>query len=308
MNLIIQTLCASLCTYAIKHSTGTSAQQAVKNYMSADNIAYGLQAKLINDIDIFIAGPGNIDACYLGETNEHFILAFRGTSISTNNSLQDWVNDCLYSPINYKNIPGKLHIGFLSSVERLFHQGIMQKLSRRMQVNPKKKIIITGYSKGAALAPLAAAFLDKIYHIDPAHIEVNIFEPPKAGNQAFARYFNQTFPTSIRYEYQDDIVPHLPPPQRLINILKLVVHSIPSADYYPVGRLSFVNWHNDIERHSYKLTEQRLHHIKKLLLASKSKKLINDHHPGQHLYKALKALCLHHNSVEINKSKDVSMA
>ena len=291
---ICSILKASLYTYNIEPQNSTLAQD-VGFINTPKSFTAGL----------FKAEPFQNHACYVGETTDHIILAFRGTALKSEDKTQsklDWINNFIAKPVEQDGIPGKLHKGFSHSVERLWDKGFPAEVEKRMAGG--KSLIVTGYSKGAALAPIAAAFLNKRLNIKADRMAIYIFEPPRPGDETFAEYVNQTFPTTLRYEYQDDIVPHLPPMKWLLNLLSLkfpltnkILEKFTDIDewnYKSVGNLKFVNWENKIVDYPLsqplKLKElwcQRLEHLINLVPNHDIKKIWLDHIPQKHLYPVL---------------------
>ena len=280
---IYDILGASLCTYG--KDTNDIQQRAEK---------FGLE---LSNIVQFNAGEQNIDSCYVAEIDDNVILAFRGTLPPLDN-IRDWLNDIMAILVKVDDIPGQLHHGFSGSVQRLFDKGFANEVNERMK--GEKTLIITGYSKGAALAPIAASFLDKKSNIDPGKMKIRIFEPPRPGDAKFKTYFDENFDT-WRYEYQDDIVPHLPlaSKEEYRTIKAVILASLKSRStsfdeeenfqlfpYQAVGKLNFVNWNNHVVDDP-SLAEERLKHIDSLV-DLKPKKVFTDHLPTyNHLYEIL---------------------
>lgn len=301
-------LAASLCTYGIDKPGG------VRGYAAAADI------KFTDDpIAIYVA-PMKYDACYVAETDDAVILAFRGTSVALKTledweiCIEDWLNNFIADPVSIPRIPGMLHDGFSSSVERLWHsdpegdKNQHRKMSEEVEhrMAGGKPLVITGYSKGGALAPIAAAFFHKLVGVDPSRIIVRMFEGARAGDATFKRYFNDTFHDALRYEYQDDIVPHVPPVGLVSHILGAIpyvnklldkVEHLDEWNYASVGQLKFVNWGNSIvenddikvfgqDTHIDKLPGERVAHLIELI-AKFNGKFFTDHSPENHLYPIL---------------------
>lgn len=156
-----------------------------------------------------------IDACYFGETEEIAILAFRGTlppslDVGVQEFLRillDWLNDAKLVQVPGKNLPGLVHQGFLSSLDNLWPGIDNFKIAESIQ---NKKLYITGHSKGGGLTYLAAMRLLSAKGIKPAG--VYSYAAPRVGNAEFALSYDANLKAlTQRYEFQDDIVPHLPP-------------------------------------------------------------------------------------------------
>lgn len=230
---------------------GINADGGIENYPAAATLGF------IDPVRCFEAGKDDIDACYVGETADEIILAFRGTAIPIDGldaQIADWINNFQAGPIRMPEFPGRVHGGFYESITNLatLERNFITEIRERKRAHPTKPLLVTGYSKGAALAPLAAVLLRS------AGIPVErpvMFEPPRCGDSAFARQFNAWFPQGIRYEYQDDLVPHLPPRQPFMKAIASIPRigprleqrfDIDDWDYCPVGKLHFVNWRNEV--------------------------------------------------------------
>jgi hypothetical protein len=284
---ICRILCASLCTYGIDKDGG------VKGSPFAQNVGF-----TDAPVATFTAGIKGIDACYVADTDDSVILAFRGTSFAkpiTAQVIFDWIDNFLAEPVEVEGIPGKLHQGFSDSIQRLWKKGFPEEVKKRM--GDSKPLIITGYSKSGGLTPIAAAMLNKILKIDASRINIRIFESPRTGDGEFKNFFNSTFDLALRYEYHDDIVPHVPPLQKelsaIIAVLKnrgfdaeKIYPNINEWDYHSVGKLKFVNWKNKIVDDSPLLYAERDLKIIKMIESS-DKKLLSDHLPKEHLYPIL---------------------
>ena len=160
--------------------------------------------------------PNPIDACYWGETTDGaIILAFRGTlppGLAAENLaeffavLLDWLNDADIQQVKGQNLAGRVHAGFLRSLDALWPQLDVEAL--RAAIAAGKKLYVTGHSKGASMAFLAAYRLTYL-GIKPAAIYT--FAAARPGDRAFATAYNEICPPTWRFEYRDDLVPHLPP-------------------------------------------------------------------------------------------------
>ncbi len=252
----------------------------------------------ITNVKQYKAGIKDIDSCYIADAGDIILLAFRGTTPPSEDSIIPWdlLNNFLAEPVEVTGIPGKLHKGFSNSVNRLWEEGFAEEVTKRLTAG--KSLYITGYSKGAALTPIAASFLDQKTNIDVSQVKIYIFEPPRPGDAQFKTYFNQRFPTAIRYEYQDDIVPHLPPIEAIIDLLieKSEIAEILNKylgldewDYKSVGNLRFVNWEDEILTGIQAKLEfvNRLLHLKNLVEEGNIEKMMSDHSPQEHLYPVL---------------------
>ena len=204
-----------------------------------------------------------INAAYLAETDDYIVLAFRGTAVvrfdGLSASLKDWltVDICADPVLDMKNFAGKVHKGwrkvFLNMLELQGRNkgqepdpnsvNLFEDVRRIMAdpANAHKKLYITGYSKGGALAPLATMYFHRIGGIDAKRIKTYLFEPPRVGETDFVAAYNQIFTNqdksngefqTKRFMYSDDMVPHLPTLRAQAKNLKEVkkfcapIHSI----------------------------------------------------------------------------------
>jgi hypothetical protein len=247
-----------------------------------------------------------VDACYVAETASTIILAFRGTLGAGSDffqdltSLIDWLNDFNAEPVSAAPaIPyGQVHSGFYASVSNLAPAFTLDILGRL--IRNKKKVVLTGYSKGAGMAPLAACLLRSSGIIVD---EVHLYEPPRCGDVNFKLAYDPIFPNTTRYEYQDDLVPHTPPSpfemalldssSSVAGILHALYPDHDSWNYCSVGKLQFVDWENQIRPDSNSvdfipddLAKQRLQHLQDDF-ATSSKAHLGDHMLNGHLFQVL---------------------
>ena len=90
---------------------------------------------------------------------------------------------------------------------------------------------------------------------------------------------------STRYEYQDDIVPHLPPDLGFVSAFRNMpgIAQLLSAfigAYIPVGDLRFVNWQGQIVPESPALESLRFSHLIQLMAMGGWDTIISDHAIG----------------------------
>ena len=236
----------------------------------------------------FVAGPLGIDACYVAETPMEMLLVFRPTESPKTLDIPavlDWINDFNAYPIPVKNLPGKVHQGFWQSVDNLSTTGFVSEIRRRQALRAKP-IAVVGYSKGGGMAPLAAMWLSG------QGIQVNtvtLFEAPRCGDTNFTMAYERKFPKTMRYEFQDDLIVHLPPTQATLNIvakipilgplLEKIFHKYTQWDYQAVGRLQFADWDLKIREASPELSHQRTLHLLEVVLGPHHKNVFRDHLP-----------------------------
>lgn len=145
-----------------------------------------------------VAGPrGRDGAAILHGPRGETVLVFRGTLTEGESSLADWENDLNAGLVPGADLPGRVHAGFLDSLDTLW-PAIAAALD-----GDDSELWITGHSKGGALAVLAAA------RLAGRHPGVITFGAPMAGDREFAA--NALSQGLARYENRLDLVPLLPP-------------------------------------------------------------------------------------------------
>jgi hypothetical protein len=219
--------------------------------------------------------------CLVGETAQEWVVAFRGTippSFSELSSAVDWMADFNATPVRVHGLPGLLHDGFQRAVA-LLEDSLVAALARLGASG--KPLWITGHSKGGAMAPIAAAKLRERHQIQAQGLR--LFAAPKPGNDSFARYFARVVPDTVRYEYQDDLVPHMPPsPGWIEKLSKLPVlgrelRRLSGLEYAHVGTLQFIDWERRLRGESPELEHERSEHLAQLLVELRLKTIADDH-------------------------------
>lgn len=164
-----------------------------------------------------VAGPGGRDgADVLVLPTGEIVLVFRGTLVESDvRSVLDWLNDLGTLLVHESGLPGRVHHGFLRSLNDLW-PGILEVLEQKgfsleaSRGTPpwndpdRKTFYITGHSKGGALAILAGCRLQALFP------RVVTFAAPMVGDVRFAANYPSDVPVT-RYEGVDDLVPWLPP-------------------------------------------------------------------------------------------------
>ena len=152
------------------------------------------------------ASRDDVDAFLFGRTTQgEYILAFRGTLPPHLHAdeeffrvLQDWLDDGKIALCTGSELAGQVHRGFLESLDHLWpdvEQGLSPAVLADLQGGVP--LYVTGHSKGAAVAQLAAYRLAR-KGIPPA--AVYTFAGPRPGNAAFAAAFDATFPAYNHYQ------------------------------------------------------------------------------------------------------------
>ena len=219
-----------------------------------------------------------MSAVLVGETTEEIIVAFRGTepfdTLDYRRMVMDWLTDLDAPLVAAPNVPGSVHQGFSHDCNQLWSWVLAQ-----VQALPTgKPLYVTGHSKGGALANIAAVKFVAA-GLTPF---VCTFEGVRAGDQAFADGYAKLVVHSTRYEYQDDIVPHLPPDLgfqvalRNVPALSSILSTFIST-YIPVGDLRFIDWQGDVVGDSPDLEGRRLARLSQLMLSGRWGWIIQDH-------------------------------
>ena len=173
----------------------------------------------------------------------------------------DWLNNADAPLVAEPGMPGLVHQGFRDALNELWPL-MWPEVSARLAASPGKPIYITGHSKGGALAALAAMRCQAA-GLSPY---VCTFAAARCGDQDFATGYNAAVTHSVRYEYRDDIVPHLPPDAAFVELFKKIPFVADAVTglhqgYVSVGELYFIDWQNQIQSDSPALDVQRLMHL-----------------------------------------------
>ncbi|CAB4262768.1 unnamed protein product [Prunus armeniaca] len=138
------------------------------------------------------------------------IIAFRGTQ---EHSIQNWVEDLFWKQLDldYPGMPDAMvHHGFFNAYHNTtIRPGILNAIARAKEFYGDIRIIVTGHSMGGAMASFCA--LDLRVNQKERNVQVMTFGQPRIGNAAFASYFSELVPNTIRVTNEHDMVPHLPP-------------------------------------------------------------------------------------------------
>ncbi len=269
--------------------------RAASRVAKASDVAYYIDrpggpaaCPVFNDVG-FLAAPqtfvaNGINAALVGTTATEVIVAFRGTlPLETDNwnafvdSLLDWVNDGEADLVNAHYTVGQVHQGFDKSLDVLWDDVLA--VVEAQHAASRLPVVVTGHSKGGALASLAALRLQFEAALSPAGVYT--FGSARAGDTTFARDYDSKILHDWRFENADDIVPHLPPTTTLLPFLKQIdarLARLSSHGYHHVGQLEFLNWAGGVtEGSTFALDVERLEHLAALIPAGKVPKLAQDH-------------------------------
>jgi hypothetical protein len=194
-----------------------------------------------------VSGDDGISAVLVGETEREIIVAYRGTepfdSTDRARMVLDWIHDAIDFLVTAPDVPGSVHKSFSHQTNTLWSW-----VEAQVKSLPPKPLHVTGHSKGGAMANIAAC---KFAAAGLAP-RVTTFEGARAGDQAFATGYATLVPHSVRWEYQDDIVPHLPPDlafQPWLKALQIPLPAFPAGllpSYVSVGKLKFIDWQDQL--------------------------------------------------------------
>jgi hypothetical protein len=232
----------------------------------------------------FVAGNDQIDAGLVGESDDGIVVAFRGTlppsSPNQGQMILDWADDIdAVFVVDALGLPGKVHQGFLTALNDLW-TGMNNVIMPLISDKPTTPIYVTGHSKGGAMAYLAALRLKN--KLPDASIYVSTFAAARAGDQDFADAYNGALPHSARYEYADDIVPHLPPS----DLFKAMFATVPfmadklkdlNVGYVSAGELHYIDWSGALVPDSPVLRFERSTHLANLMVTLGFKTIADDH-------------------------------
>lgn len=138
---------------------------------------------------------------FMAESDTEIVIALRGTdSFKDNESDQD-----LYQlPYPFIRQAGLTHRGF-TCIYQSTRDDLIRQLAR---LAPAKRLLITGYSLGAAVATLAA--LDIAVNTAFRRPSVYTYGSPRTGDPHFASRYNQLVRSSFRVFNVHDVIPTIP--------------------------------------------------------------------------------------------------
>jgi hypothetical protein len=230
-----------------------------------------------------VGGLEGINVCLVGVNGDGIVVAFRGTlppvKLDTP-TVVDWLNDFDALPIAVPGIPGLVHQGFWDSVESIYGSVLDVVRELRRVGGATLPIYVTGHSKGGALAHLAAMRLKLLDGIEPA--EVVTYGAPRAADLEFATAYHKTI-KATRYEYRNDIVPHVPPSIMLARIMAMIprfglrLKRVGAFDYTSLGTLKYIENPGHIVEDSRGLVVKRYARLVTAIATGKIAQLVLDH-------------------------------
>jgi len=172
------------------------------------------------------AGMGKVYG-YVGLSDEAIIVAFRGSSTTSN-----WIADFEFLHVPYPTVKGAfVHQGFYDSY--LTVSDIIVPTALKLQQLHNLPIICVGHSLGAALTLLAGIGL---YEAGAKDVQVWNYGEPRVGNHVFSNYTTQSLGTLYRVINHHDIVPHLP----FRDAFFIGYHHVAREVWFPVNYTSYV--------------------------------------------------------------------
>ena len=268
-------ICASEWAYAVSEPGPVV---ALEPYFSG----CGLQGQIVG----FATGSSRIDAALVGTGPDGVVLAFRGTlppaSPDHEQTLKDWLNDLEIALVAGDKLPGLVHHGFLGALDALWPD-VAAAVAEQMASSPVKHLFITGHSKGGAVAHLAAARFALSSAVHGTDITVRTFEGAHPGDASFADGYLRLVSDVVRYEFQDDLVPHVPPSIMFRQLFAGEPFFAPlmavdeRVDYAPAGELRFIDWSGQIRGASTVLSTERLFHLSQAMATGAFARIVGDH-------------------------------
>jgi hypothetical protein len=233
-----------------------------------------------------VGGLDGVNACLVGTNRDDgVVVAFRGIlppEIHDLSSLIDWMQDFEAIPLGVPGIPGLVHQGIWNALETLWPQVVAEIAARQAAGGGGLPIVLTGHSKGGGMAHLAAMRLSLAGTAPP---QVITYAAPRIGDQAFAEAYEQQV-AAIRYEYSDDIVPHLPPDPLLLATLGQFpaigphFRDLRAWIYVSAGTLRFIDWNMQVVGDSESLHAERLARLALVIIQLQFGQIVSDHRAG----------------------------
>jgi len=258
--LLCQMMCACGCAYYINAADGSYSPP------SDDPFGQAIGWHDLTSASVCLSTPApkpDVSAALVAVMNvniddsstDAIVVAFRGTQPLTNDpdGVIDWLKDFLGSPVvGPSPIRGKVHSGFLSDTQSVL-SGVIDMINNlQSNYTDPLPVIITGHSKGAAMATLCTALIVSGKLLPQIPYAVYTFGSPYPGDSTFAAYFESNIGVPVyRTENYLDIVPFLLPSATLINALEqsgngaeallgILLSGYDNDQYAPIGTLQFI--------------------------------------------------------------------
>ncbi len=224
-----------------------------------------------------------INAALVGVTATEIVVAFRGTlPIDTTDwndfieSVKDWADDAQAEFVTVPYAPGSVHGGFSASLQSLW-SSLVAAVQAQLTATPLP-VVVTGHSKGGALATLAAIRLRSEAVATPAGVYT--YGSPRVGNTPFSTSYDKVI-SQWRFENDSDLVPHVPPAAQWLDFLSQVdsrLSGLNAHAYLHVGTLEYLDGSGTrTEGNSLRLQAKRMLNLADLLVMGKIKQAATDH-------------------------------
>lgn len=118
---------------------------------------------------------------YVAASDKYYIVSFRGTV----KGIQNWISNLNATMVQFGNNLAKVHRGFYGTWQ-FYENDIYEALYDLERKEGKKPILVTGHSRGGAIASIAAIELAR-RGLDVEHLT---FGQPRVGDTGFMRLFN----------------------------------------------------------------------------------------------------------------------
>ena len=257
--LACRLLAATACCYGSDDHSGATADASYDH------------AEFLSTPKRFSDGTDNGNACLVGVSRDGIVVAIRGglpPMIDNLRNLLAWVVDLDTRQLSVDGLEGGVHGGFYSALQSVWQPMLAE--VRRLLADGELPLYLTGHSKGGAMAVLAAAQLSALEGV--AVTGVYTFAAPRPGNQAFADFFSALPFDTFRYEFTDDIVPHLPPSGTALSLLSYIptlgkyFSAMEQTDFVSVGRLRYIDWQGHVTEDTGLMLEgERIYELSNLL-------------------------------------------
>jgi len=150
------------------------------------------------------------------------LVSIRGTN---NTYPEDWFIDFMADQTTFKDKNGKdhgqVHEGFYYAASSLFPR-VFEHLNKLVSFQ-SLKVIVTGHSKGGAMACVLALMLRENLGHD-FHIKVVTFGAPKFADKKLMHYYEKQLPDTTCYAFGNDIVPLLPLDRKASGAVRKALH------------------------------------------------------------------------------------
>jgi triacylglycerol lipase len=193
-----------------------------------------------------VAVGGNY--AFVATDGNSYAIAFRGSLITfTEDAFNNWIYNDLNVAVQDKWPYSKAAKARISQGSYIAWQNLEKakdKVSGKtlraflsVNVTTDKPLMLTGHSLGGNLAIVYASYLWSKFN-DSGHVKNNInlitFAAPAPGNESFADDLDTHFPSSLRVENTNDIVPKFPVSKKMSELGDLYSPS-PSASAISIG-------------------------------------------------------------------------